>query len=105
MRLSDGSFAPPTWAESLADSEWESDIDKAVGMTEQGREYDPLNDMELLADAVANLSAELRQELSSAYHMGLNERFGELLAQVLFKEAFSQAWASMRPDDEVPDVG
>lgn len=104
MRLSDGSFAPPTWAESLADAQWESDIDRACGLTEQGGEFDPFCDTGLLHDAIDSLTEDDLAELGRAFHMAAHGQFGERLGQVIFKAAFGAAFRSLQPDAEVPDI-
>lgn len=104
MRLSDGSFAPPTWAESLADAQWESDIDKACGLTESGNTFDPFCDPELLHEAIDALTEDDLAELGAAFHMAAHSRFGELFGQRIFKAAFGSAFRSLQPDAEVPDV-
>lgn len=104
MRLADGSFAPPTWAEGLADARWESDIDRACGLTESGNEFDPFCDPELLHSAIDALTDDDLRELGMAFHMAAHSRFGELLGQRIFTAAFAAAWRSLKPGAEVPDV-
>lgn len=105
MRLNDGSFAPPTVQEGIDHGSFASDVERAIGMTEDGCEFDPLTDTSILVEAIQQATEDQVNELRFAYHSGANERFGELLSQIAFKEAFRLAWQSLRRDEGVPDVG